>query len=221
MPPPEPELDEDGNPIVPEAEPEAEPEPEPEPEPEDEDAAPLGPPAKRQGPAMTMLTPTKFVIFGGESEEVTMEDFVTLDLKGGSLAWVEHTVEGELFKPRKGAAMCAAGDAVYVFGGVHRNEDDDEVLLDDFFVLRAEGATVTAESIPLKGAVLPEARTFAMLASTGKESLMLFGGMSGATPINDAFSYDLQTQEWTRVYSADPAMATPPASWRRSTAGAC
>ena len=209
VPPPEPELDEDGNPIVPEAEPEAEPEPEPEPEPEDEDAAPLGPPAKRQGPAMTMLTPTKFVIFGGESEEVSMEDFVTLDLKGGSLAWVEHTVEGELFKPRKGAAMCAAGDAVYVFGGVHRNEDDDEVLLDDFFVLRAEGATVTAESIPLKGAVLPEARTFAMLASTGKESLMLFGGMSGATPINDAFSYDLQTQEWTRVYRADPAMATP------------
>ena len=38
---------------------------------------------------------------------------------------------------------------------------------------------------------------------------MLFGGVSGANPINDAFSYDLQTQEWTRVYRADPAMATP------------
>ena len=88
-----------------------------------------------------------------------MEDFVTLDLKGGSLAWVEHTVEGELFKPRKGAAMCAAGDAVYVFGGVHRNEDADaEVLLDDFFVLRAEGKVVTAEAIPLKGAVCRGAR---------------------------------------------------------------
>ena len=80
VPPPEPELDEDGNPIVPE-----EPEPEPEPEPEDEDAAPLGPPPKRQAPAMTMLSHTKFVIFGGESEEVTLDDFVTLDLKDGSL----------------------------------------------------------------------------------------------------------------------------------------
>ena len=202
---PAPELGEDGNPII------REPEPEPEPEePEDEDAAPLGPPPKRQGPAMTMLSHSKFVIFGGEAEEVSLEDYVTLDLKDGSLKWVEHKVEGKLFKPRKGAAMCAAGDAVYVFGGIYRDEDEDtEELLNDFFVLKMEGNVVTAEAIPLKGAVTPEARAFAMMQKNGTDTIMLFGGVNASAPINDGFAYNTVTQEWTRVFRADPAMATP------------
>ena len=202
---PAPELGEDGNPII------REPEPEPEPEePEDEDAAPLGPPPKRQGPAMTMLSHSKFVIFGGEAEEVSLEDYVTLDLKDGSLKWVEHKVEGKLFKPRKGAAMCAAGDAVYVFGGIYRDEDEDtEELLNDFFVLKMEGNVVTAEAIPLKGAVTPEARAFAMMQKNGTDTIMLFGGANASAPINDGFAYNTVTQEWTRVFRADPAMATP------------
>ena len=122
-PEPEPELDADGNPVLDEegnvvykplpepvavAEPAVEPEPEEEEEEVDENAPPLGPPTKRTGPAITMMGRNKLVIFGGESEEVSMEDFVTLDLNAGTLKWVEHKPEGELFKPRKGAAICAA-----------------------------------------------------------------------------------------------------------------
>ena len=48
---------------------------------------------------------------------------------------------------------------MYVFGGIYRDEDDDkEVLMEDFFMLKADGDTVIAESIPLKGMAVPEAR---------------------------------------------------------------
>ena len=44
---------------------------------------------------------------------------------------------------------------MYVFGGIYRDEDDDkEVLMEDFFMLKADGDTVIAEAIPLKGAWL-------------------------------------------------------------------
>ena len=192
------------------AEPAVEPEPEEEEEEVDENAPPLGPPTKRTGPAITMMGRNKLVIFGGESEEVSLEDFVTLDLNAGTLKWVEHKPEGELFKPRKGAAICALKDVVYVFGGIYRDEDDDkEVLMEDFFMLKADGDTVIAESIPLKGMAVPEARAFGILQSSADDTLMLFGGVAGNNPMNDAFSFNCSTQEWTRVYRADPSMSTP------------
>ena len=222
---PEPELDADGNPVLDEegnvvykplpepvavAEPAVEPEPEEEEEEVDENAPPLGPPTKRTGPAITMMGRNKLVIFGGESEEVSLEDFVTLDLNAGTLKWVEHKPEGELFKPRRGAAICALKDVVYVFGGIYRDEDDDkEVLMEDFFMLKADGDTVIAESIPLKGMAVPEARAFGILQSSADDTLMLFGGVAGNNPMNDAFSFNCSTQEWTRVYRADPSMSTP------------
>ena len=203
-PQPEPELDEDGNPII-----TAEPQPEPEEE-VDENAPPLGPPAKRTGPSLTMIG-DKLVVFGGESEEVSLEDFITLDLRSGSMKWVEHTVEGDMYKPRRGASMCAIQGIIYVFGGIFRDEDDDQdVVLDDLFMLKTDGNTVTAESIPIpEGAITPGGRAFAMMQAYGDDSLMLFGGVKEGKPLNDAFMFNIGTQKWTQVFRGDPSGCNP------------
>jgi hypothetical protein len=54
-------------------------------------------------------------------------------------------LKGTIVSPwRKGAAICAVKDVVYVFGGVARDDDDKEFYLDDMVVLKTEGNTMTA-----------------------------------------------------------------------------
>ena len=95
------------------------------------------------------------MIFGGESELVTLEDFVSIDLSAGSLKWQQHEVVGDYFLPRRGAAMCTMGDVIYVFGGVYKDEMEKETILDEFIKITTDRNTVTAESIPLAGASVP------------------------------------------------------------------
>ena len=50
--------------------------------------------------------------------------------------------------------MCATQGIIYAFSGIFRDEDDDQdVVLDDLFMLKTDGNTVTAESIPSAGSI--------------------------------------------------------------------
>ena len=102
-----------------------------------------------------MMGQSKVVIFGGETEgedgKVNLEDFLTVDLNAGRLRWNEVPIEGDMFLPRKGAAICTVGDVVYIFGGIYKDEEEDkEVVLDDFVMLKPEGDVMVAELIPLQ-----------------------------------------------------------------------
>ena len=181
----------------------------PEPEPEEDDGIEKGPILIRSASALTAFGKNQIMIFGGESELVTLEDFVSIDLSAGSLKWQQHEVVGDYFLPRRGAAMCTMGDVIYVFGGVYKDEMEKETILDEFIKITTDRNTVTAESIPLAGASVPCARAFAMLQATGEGSMMLYGGMSGKDPVNDAFIIDCETNTFRLVYRADPAFCNP------------
>ena len=107
--------------------------------------------------------------------------------------------------------MCAIQGIIYVFGGIFRDEDDDQdVVLDDLFMLKTDGNTVTAESIPIpEGSITPGGRAFAMMQAYGDDSLMLFGGVKEGKPLNDAFMFNIGTQKWTQVFRGDPSGCNP------------
>jgi len=183
----------------------------------DEDAAPAEPeeptgpgqPPVRSAPAVTVIGQKKLAIFGGEGSMVSMEDFVTLDLSAGTMEWVQTAVGGDYFLPRRGAAICAVKDVVYIFGGVNKDDQETDSTLGDFIVLKTEGDTLTAEVVELKGSSIPCARSFAMMEANGSSSLMLYGGMLNGVPVNDAYVYDVNKQDWRCVYRGDPAFLPP------------
>ena len=114
-----------------------------------------------------------------------------------------------MFLPRKGAAICTIGDVVYIVGGIYKDEEEDkEVVLDDFVMLKPEGDVMVAELIPLQGSGIPDARAFAMMESVSNSSLMLYGGVN-ENPINDAFIFDCNKRKWKLVYRADPSVCEP------------
>jgi len=154
----------------------------------------------------------RLFIFGGEAGGDLLDDFVTVDMGAGSLAWSQPEVTGTHPGFRKGASLACAAGKLFVFGGVTLNADDEEVFLSDCLVYDVDAATgnLTQVEVEFKGSGPSERMASVVLPYGGATSVLFYGGVGqGGKTINDAFLLNAEKMSWKAVYRADSDLVPP------------
>lgn len=76
----------------------------------------------------------RVLLFGGESGGELLNDFAMVDMAAHSLKWFQPMVKGIKVHPRKGAQMASAGNHLFLFSGVGKDDEEAEYLIDEMLV---------------------------------------------------------------------------------------
>ncbi|CAD7704939.1 unnamed protein product [Ostreobium quekettii] len=160
--------------------------------------------------AVYSMVPTDSGFAWAKSE--AQPHFWELKLLDTSFSKVSETaaskIEG-LPGARKGAAAAATLGHLYIYSGSCLNEDDETIHLDDMVVVEPDADnTLRCHTVtPAEGATWPGPRTNALFSEVEPGSLLLYGGLGpDGKPLNDAYTLDVATMEWTMVYYGDPGL---------------
>lgn len=121
--------------------------------------------------------------------------------------------DSELPPERKGAAVATTMGRLFVFSGKCLNEDDETVYLEDMVILGVEPestVSVKIETKPEDSEMWPCPRTGAVFEEFEPGVLFLYGGVaSDGTPLNDAYTLDVNQMAWKLVYHGDSSLVLP------------
>ncbi|XP_029921594.1 rab9 effector protein with kelch motifs [Myripristis murdjan] len=123
--------------------------------------------------------------------------------------WVEKETRGEAPSPRHGHAVAVAGNVAFVFGGASDSNQQENVYLNDFYMLTVSADAATWEEIP-QGGHVPSAREGHTLWVV-KGRLFLFGGASepNATEcLPGVYCFDIVSLTWDRLATGGVALRT-------------
>eukprot|EP00854_Cymbomonas_tetramitiformis_P005424 gene5424-6576_t len=176
--------------------------------------APPAPPVGRQFTSSCMVSGKKLITFGGECGGELINDFALVDMMAPEPQWVEPTVKGEVPFPCKGCLMAAANNNLYMFGGLARDDEEQDYLLESpnmiMYSFDAMSNSLTRQEIQTTG-VVPEARWNGVFVPYAPNQLFLYGGMDAKNKaVNSAYLFDTQKAKWTMLYRADSEL-TPTA----------
>ena len=109
------------------------------------------------------------------------------------------SVTGSLPSPRAGAAVCSAGQEVFIFGGRTRRG-----RLNDLYRLNLLSLTCstinTATNPDMFGppsSLEPSPRSLHTITFTGQDRLVVYGGLGQlSAPLNDCWVLDVETETW-------------------------
>ena len=147
----------------------------------------------------------RMIVFGGYDNTtpapVLLADTHALSLSGGGNgSWSAVSASGSAPVARAFCTACydSVGNRVVVFGG-----NDGTVPRNDVHVLSL--AASPAWSSPTTSGTPPVARYgHAAALDTASNTLLVFGGFDGTNHLNDTFSLDLSTWQWTQVTVGSP-----------------
>ncbi|KAG0562777.1 hypothetical protein KC19_9G170600 [Ceratodon purpureus] len=158
---------------------------------------PSGAPVARSSHAVAIVG-KKAYVFGGEFEpRVPLDnDIHVFDLDTHEWSVMEAT--GEKPSPRVGVAMVAVDTIVYVFAG----RDKEHKELNEFYAFD----TVTGIwKLLSSGSKSPPHRSYhAIAAHEGRKQVFTFGGCGENGRLNDLWSFDIASSQWTKLPSPPP-----------------
>ena len=122
---------------------------------------------------------------------------VSYSSQTNSFQWPSFT--GALPSPRAGAAVCSAGQEVFIFGGRSRQR-----RLNDLYRLDLVSLTCTTvhtdtnqDMFGPPSSLVPAPRSLHTLTYTGQERLVVYGGLGQlSAPLNDCWVLEMDSETW-------------------------
>eukprot|EP00899_Mesostigma_viride_P003607 jgi/Mesvir1/13247/Mv18980-RA.1 len=171
-------------------------------------------PTARTGHAMVTCT-KRVVVYGGEAGGDMLGDVVYTNYVSETPAWVKLNPVGELppFFKRRGHAMVSISDEdIYVFGGMSRNSDEEDIYHSDLFKMTIDYAKseFTVTVLPPVGDVPCARKDMMSRRMAGSYNMIIFGGLDATEkPLNNAYVFDTEAKSWECVYDASPDLVPP------------
>lgn len=126
--------------------------------------------------------------------------------------WREPVLHGDVPQPRKGAAAACCQGRIIMLGGTGVNAEEQPVVLDELVVLDIEGPNELLCTINPSTASgpRPAPRSGATMFEYTEGQLLLYGGIGvDDKPLNDAFTLDVDTLTWQRIYNGSSDLVGP------------
>lgn len=141
----------------------------------------------------------------GLGEPTIERDSSTEQSHDSSLTWTRIHPEGIVPQPRSGAASCVVDGKLWVFGGYGQSHGGGR--LDDFYCYDfEENNWSTVEVLGDKPSQRENNGVVVSNNPDGSKKMLLFGGYSGSEWLNDLWSFDFGSRQWTLLHeSSDPS----------------
>lgn len=153
-------------------------------------------PEAREGHAAGVIR-NYMLIYGGSGPNTLLGNIYSFNLT--TFEWRELEQQGATMGPRESMGATVVGDNMYIFGGNTNgaNCENDEYT-DDLFVITLKSNTAQVKKIIPCGPI-PAKRLSHSLNNLNNKYLILFGGESYGTALNDIWVFDIDKNIWHEI----------------------